>query len=51
MEVHHHAHVPKKWKEYITEFVMLFAEKRLRFFVNIRCSTNIQMQHIYFFIL
>ncbi len=24
MEVHHHSHKPKKWKEYITEFIMLF---------------------------
>ena len=25
MEVHHHSHHPKKWKEYVTEFIMLFA--------------------------
>lgn len=31
MEVHHHAHAPKKWKEYITEFVMLFAAVTLGF--------------------
>lgn len=24
MEVHHHTHKPKNWKEYITEFLMLF---------------------------
>ncbi|MEY3739101.1 MAG: hypothetical protein RL544_1879 [Bacteroidota bacterium] len=24
MEVHHHSHHPKKWKEYVTEFLMLF---------------------------
>lgn len=24
MEVHHHSHHPKKWKEYISEFFMLF---------------------------
>lgn len=24
MEVHHHAHKPKNWKEYFTEFMMLF---------------------------
>jgi len=24
MEVHHHSHHPKKWKEYIQEFLMLF---------------------------
>lgn len=31
MEVHHHAHVPKKWKEYLTEFIMLFAAVTLGF--------------------
>lgn len=37
MEVHHHSHHPKKWKEYITEFVMLFAAVTLGFFAeNIR---------------
>jgi len=24
MEVHHHSHHPKNWKEYVTEFLMLF---------------------------
>ena len=24
MEVHHHSHKPKNWKEYVTEFLMLF---------------------------
>ena len=24
MEVHHHSHHPKKWKEYVSEFLMLF---------------------------
>jgi len=24
MEVHHHSHHPKKWNEYISEFLMLF---------------------------
>ena len=24
MEIHHHSHHPKKWKEYISEFLMLF---------------------------
>ena len=32
MEVHHHSHHPKKWKEYITEFIMLFAAVTLGFF-------------------
>jgi hypothetical protein len=37
MEVHHHSHKPKNWKEYITEFVMLFAAVTLGFFAeNIR---------------
>jgi hypothetical protein len=37
MEVHHHGHHPKKWKEYITEFIMLFAAVTLGFFAeNIR---------------
>ncbi|MHA8091851.1 hypothetical protein V7S78_04985 [Aquirufa regiilacus] len=31
MEVHHHSHHPKKWKEYFTEFVMLFAAVTLGF--------------------
>ena len=37
MEVHHHSHAPKKFKEYITEFIMLFAAVTLGFFAeNIR---------------
>lgn len=31
MEVHHHSHHPKKWNEYITEFIMLFAAVTLGF--------------------
>jgi hypothetical protein len=31
MEVHHHSHHPKKWKEYITEFLMLFLAVTLGF--------------------
>jgi hypothetical protein len=31
MEVHHHAHTPKNWKEYVTEFIMLFAAVTLGF--------------------
>lgn len=34
MEVHHHSHKPKEWKEYITEFVMLFAAVTLGFFAE-----------------
>jgi hypothetical protein len=37
MEVHHHSHNPKNWKEYITEFLMLFAAVTLGFFAeNVR---------------
>ena len=37
MEVHRHTHHPKKWKEYITEFIMLFAAVTLGFFAeNVR---------------
>jgi hypothetical protein len=37
MEVHHHSHKPKNWKEYVTEFVMLFAAVTLGFFAeNVR---------------
>ena len=39
MEVHHHAHKPKNWKEYITEFLMLFLAVSLGFLAeNIRES-------------
>ena len=31
MEVHHHSHKPKNWKEYITEFIMLFTAVTLGF--------------------
>ena len=34
MEVHHHSHHPKKWKEYITEFLMLFLAVTLGFFAE-----------------
>ena len=34
MEVHHHSHHPKKWKEYITEFLMLFLAITLGFFAE-----------------
>ena len=37
MEVHHHSHHPKKWKEYVSEFLMLFLAVTLGFFAeNIR---------------
>jgi hypothetical protein len=37
MEVHHHSHHPKKWKDYITEFLMLFLAVSLGFMAeNIR---------------
>ncbi len=39
MEVHHHSHHPKKWKEYITEFLMLFLAVSLGFLAeNLRES-------------
>jgi hypothetical protein len=42
MEVHHHSHKPKNWKEYITEFIMLFAAVTLGFFAeNLREHTII----------
>ena len=34
MEVHHHSHHPKKWQEYVTEFIMLFAAVTLGFFAE-----------------
>lgn len=34
MEVHHHSHGPRKFKEYITEFIMLFAAVTLGFFAE-----------------
>lgn len=34
MEVHHHSNHPKKWGEYITEFLMLFVAVTLGFFVE-----------------
>ncbi len=34
MEVHHHSHNPKKWSEYLTEFIMLFAAVTLGFFAE-----------------
>lgn len=34
MEVHHHSHHPKKWKEYLTEFIMLFTAVTLGFFAE-----------------
>ena len=34
MEVHHHSHKPKNWKEYITEIIMLFAAVTLGFFAE-----------------
>ena len=34
MEVHHHSHSPKKIKEYLTEFIMLFTAVTLGFFAE-----------------
>ena len=41
MEVHHHSHNPKKWKEYITEFLMLFLAVSMGFIAE-----NIREKHI-----
>ena len=41
MEVHHHSHSPKKWKEYITEFLMLFLAVSMGFIAE-----NIREKHI-----
>ena len=45
MEVHHHSHHPKKWKEYISEFLMLFLAVSLGFFAeNLREEQIIEHQ-------
>jgi hypothetical protein len=45
MEVHHHSHKPKKWKEYISEFLMLFLAVSLGFLAeNIREEQIIEHQ-------
>lgn len=45
MEVHHHSHHPKKWKEYISEFLMLFLAVSLGFLAeNIREEQIIKHQ-------
>jgi hypothetical protein len=41
MEVHHHSHHPKKWKEYLTEFVMLFLAVSMGF-----VAENLREKHI-----
>lgn len=41
MEVHHHSHHPKKWKEYFTEFMMLFLAVSLGFLAE-----NIREQYV-----
>ena len=41
MEVHHHSHKPKKWKEYITEFLMLFLAVSMGFIAE-----NLREKHI-----
>jgi hypothetical protein len=54
MEVHHHSHHPKKWKEYITEFLMLFLAVSLGFMAeNIRehqIEQNREKQYIVSFV-
>jgi hypothetical protein len=45
MEVHHHSHHPKKWKEYISEFLMLFLAVTLGFLAeNVREEQIIEHQ-------
>ena len=44
MEVHHHSHHPKKWKEYITEFLMLFLAVTLGFFAENMREHQIEKQ-------
>jgi hypothetical protein len=45
MEVHHHSHHPKKWKEYISEFLMLFLAVSLGFLAeNVREEQIIEHQ-------
>ena len=41
MEVHHHSHKPKNWKEYITEFIMLFLAVSMGFIAE-----NLREKHI-----
>lgn len=41
MEVHHHSHHPKKWKEYITEFLMLFLAVSMGFIAE-----NLREKHV-----
>lgn len=41
MEVHHHTHHPKKWKEYITEFLMLFLAVSMGF-----VAENLREKHV-----
>ena len=46
MEVHHHSHHPKKWKEYATEFIMLFAAVTLGFFAENSVDEIEELQHL-----
>ena len=41
MEVHHHSHHPKKWKEYVTEFLMLFLAVSMGF-----VAENLREKHV-----
>lgn len=41
MEVHHHSYHPKKWKEYVTEFLMLFLAVSMGF-----VAENLREKHI-----
>jgi len=48
MEAHNHTHQPKKWKEYISEFLMLFTAVTLGFFAeNLReCQIKIRESNL-----
>jgi hypothetical protein len=41
MEVHHHSHHPKKWREYLTEFLMLFLAVSMGF-----VAENLREKHV-----
>ena len=41
MGVHHHSHHPKKWKEYLTEFLMLFLAVSMGF-----VAENLREKHV-----
>ena len=44
MEVHHHTHHPKKWKEYFWEFFMLFLAVFCGFLAELQLEHYIESQ-------